>query len=352
MANARGRVVFGLLVALLGGALFVVTSAYIVDHGDGTIAAAIAGALAFPVAPALWHLIGERRRRLRLASSKQPPKATLTGFDRFWLRFAVVAIAVIAPMIATSGTGVLGAVKRHGLWFVPSVPRDRAAVLGRVPADAELVLLGHDLREGHERDAVLAWGAHEEMLAVDGTLSADERTQLRAALDQMRARLPSLAPRSFTELEDSGSDYVSATDGWRTKVAAASAGPSQELRDELARAPADARIVLAIAPRTKLGVLDREVDTIRRGVAWLALDDSTATFEAHLETRDVASAAKLTVELYDDLRRKPDDLPERCQDAFVAVAEHVVITPRGTSVMAYAEVPREVVTALLRCARS
>src|SRR5256885_9961609 len=117
MANVRGRIVFGGLVVLLGVTLFVVTSAYVIDHGYNKIAAAIVGTFAFPIAPLGWHFFAERRRAKRLANAKLPAKATLTGHDRFWMRFAVVALALLGPMIASSGFGVLGSVWRHGLWF-------------------------------------------------------------------------------------------------------------------------------------------------------------------------------------------------------------------------------------------
>src|SRR5690349_15881568 len=99
MAKAKQRIVFGALFVLLGALLFWIASAYVVDHDYNRIAAAIVGGLAFPVLPVVWHVIGERRRRTKVAAMKQAPKTTLAATDRYWLRFTAVALVVLGPMI-------------------------------------------------------------------------------------------------------------------------------------------------------------------------------------------------------------------------------------------------------------
>ena len=99
MSKLRQRSIFGGLVVVLGALLFLVSSAFIIDRGYPKVIAAIVGALAFPVLPVAWHVWGERSRAKKQAEAKKPSTSTLTGFDRFWLRFVVVAAVVIGPMI-------------------------------------------------------------------------------------------------------------------------------------------------------------------------------------------------------------------------------------------------------------
>jgi hypothetical protein len=341
MANARGRIVFGLLVALLGGALFLVTSAYVIDHGYLKIGAAIAGALAFPIVPALWHLIGERRRKARIAERKQPPKATLTGCDRYWLRFAVVAIAVLAPMIAKSGTGVLGAVRRHALWFLPDSPPSATGQLRRVPAEAELVVVIKDKTGTKPGTAVVAWGAGQAMIAAD-TLLDDGAPHAKKidSINGMRGDVPWLPTKQLSEVKTDDGSFVIASDGWRSQVEGASAGPGAELATELDRAPASATFVAAFVPRTNVSDQDLDVAMIRHGVAWALVDDSSVTLDGRIEATDAAAATKLGAEIT-ALFHAPHHLSESCQEAFAKAVDLVKLDVAGTVVAVHATLPSD-----------
>ncbi len=111
---------FGIFATLVGALSFEIASSYIVSR-ELPIGLAIAvGALAFPVAPLIWQLVGERRRKRKQAAAKMPSKSTLTAGDRYWLRFFAVTLLVIGPMVAISKLGVVRAPLHHGLWWLPA----------------------------------------------------------------------------------------------------------------------------------------------------------------------------------------------------------------------------------------
>ncbi len=366
-ASARQRIVFGLLVTVLGAAAFAFASAYVVDRGLGKVAAAIVGAFAFPVAPAVWHLIAERRRRARLAAAKKPPSATLTGFDRYWLRFAVVALLVLGPMFAVSRLGVLGAVWRHGLWFWPEPSADLSRLgngpardfkaeehlLVRVPSDAELVFVFHQKPEDGKPggSGVVAWGAGQAMIAVDASLDDGESHAKKLDdINENRGKIPFLQVAAFSEVATSDSTVVFATDGWKSKVEAAASGPSEELRGELARAPQDAMVVIGFTPRSKLTAHDVDAETIRHGVVWAMLDDKALALAGRMELKDAAAASKLHDELQKLLHVDGKDVPEGCRDQVAKIAAGAQLQQQGTILTARAELPTEALMGLMFCA--
>jgi hypothetical protein len=336
MANVRGRIVFGLLLISLGAMQFVTASAYVVDHDFLRIAAIAVGAFAFPIAPVTWHLIGERRRKTRLAAVKMPPKQTLTAKDRYWLRFAGVAFAVLGPMFAASGLGVVGAVWRHGLWFVPASSPDRGTfqaderLLRRVPGDAELVAVV----PGH----VFAWGNHQDMLA--GAHNLDDVPAFK--------RIP-VPLATMAEVPTADHSIVSASDGWRAKVEPEGAGPSDELRAELARAPKDAAIVVAFAPRTPLGPKDVDFAMIRHAVVWEIAAADGFHVAVRFEATDAATATKLADVLSALLRTAATRVPESCHDEVQKLADRVHVARDGAVITAEAELPKDAMIGLGFC---
>jgi len=143
VSNVRHRLVFGVLLVVLGASAFCVASAFVVDRGYSKILAGVVGALAFPVAPVAWHAWAERRRARKRAEAKKPAKSSVTGADRYWMRFGVVVLAILGPMIYTARLDVVRATIRHGLWFVPT-PKPGIGGLGR----------GHE-REFPEQESLL-----------------------------------------------------------------------------------------------------------------------------------------------------------------------------------------------------
>lgn len=352
----RQKIVFGLLFVVLGAALFVTASAYCVDHSYGKIAAAVVGGFAFPLAPVLWHAIGERRRRAKIAAAKSPPKTTLTGYDRYWLRFVVVALAVLAPMVAASRFGVLSSVWRQGFWFLPAEPQVAVneSLLRRVPGDAELVVFVHDKGDKQRPAAsgVFAWGAHQAMIAADEAL-ADRKSKDRAAeikqLNEWAKAVPELLAAPLAEVKTSDGKVVVASEGWRGKVEPAGAGPGAELRAELGRAPADVTFVAAFAPRTKLTALDIEPDTIKHGVVWATYRDDSITAGARVEMKDEAEATKLVLELEAVLHFQTKGIPEGCKDAVGKIVDKIKLSADGAIVNAHVELPNDALVSLMFC---
>jgi hypothetical protein len=367
MANAKARIVTGLAVTVLGAALFATASAYVVDHDYNKIAAAIVGAFAFPVAPLGWHLLSERRRRKRLAEAKARAKSSLTGADRYWFRFLVVALVVLGPMFAASRLAVFGAVWRHGLWFVPASPpdlssvgagpardfKDQAELLKRVPSDAELVIVGHQKAENGKPGGsiVVAWGGHQAMIVADAGL--DDGEPLSKKLDEINAnrdKLPWLSVDKLEEIKTSDKTILVATEGWRSKVDPAGTGPSEELRGELSRAPQSAPLVFAVTPRTKLTPHDLDPDMIRHGAAWVDSNDDGIVIATRFEMRDEAAAKKIVAEVDDVLHFKTKDIPENCREPVSKIVDRIHLDQHGTIVTGRAEIPGEALMGLMFCA--
>lgn len=116
----RQRIVFGILATVAGALLFEVASAYLVSRELPPWLAIAVGAFAFPVAPLTWHVLGERSRKKKQAAAKTPSTSTLTSGDRYWLRFFVVALVMLGPMVAIDKLDVARAAWRHGLWWWPT----------------------------------------------------------------------------------------------------------------------------------------------------------------------------------------------------------------------------------------
>jgi hypothetical protein len=368
MGQARTRIVFGLLVAVLGAALFVTASAYAVDHGVAKWLAAAVGGFAFPVAPALWQFVSERRRRARIAAAKTPPKTSLTGYDRFWMRFVVVALVVLGPMFAHSRFGVFGSVWRQALWFVPATPVDLSSLgtgaqrdfkgaehlLKRVPGDAELVVVVHPPADSGQPagDAVLAWGAKQAVIAVDEAI-ADKDKDLEKGIDELNAerdKVPWLPIDKLDKISTSDKTVLIASEGWKSKVEPAGTGPSEELLGELRRAPQDAVFVAAFAPRTKITVKDVDPETIRHGVLWASGDQKHIVLAGRLEAVDAAAATKLVEEIEAVLHAKTADIPAACRDEVSKLVSGLELQHSGAIVTARLELEPEKLFGLMFCA--
>ena len=65
----------------------------------------------------------------------KPKPSTLTGYDRYWLRFVAVTLVVVGPMVGIARFGVVRAVAHHGLWFIPTTPPDLRSIGAGTPRD-------------------------------------------------------------------------------------------------------------------------------------------------------------------------------------------------------------------------
>lgn len=355
MSNRRQRLVFGILATLVGVVMFVVASSYIVFRGWPHWAAATIGALAFPVGPLSWQLLGERARKKKLAAAKTPAKTTLTAGDRYWLRCVAVALVVLGPMIAIGRFDVARATWRHGLWFWPKsyepttshgsplsmigsgVPRT-IDVLGtpvaRVPADAELVVVVTS-PDGTEGRGVLAYGNKQVMFAGEGkgmAVEGDLNDQI-AKINKERSKIPWLPIEEIQLISHSDSSIVAASAGWRPRVEFPGLGPSAEILRELGRAPKDAFFAAGFVPKTTPDVL-----SMKAGAAWLYKSGEKLVLEARVEANDEAAAKKLVDEATRALDKAVHDVPQSCREQVGAIVKAIKLDQTGAIVTGRLEI--------------
>jgi hypothetical protein len=338
VSKLRQRSIFGGLVVVLGALLFLVASAFIVDRGYPKVLAGIVGGLAFPVLPVAWHVWAERARKRKQAEAQKPGKAsksTLTGYDRFWVRFVVVAAVIVGPMIYMQKLGVIGAVKRHATWMVPAFEpglgmlgtgphRDLGRIeplLKRVPADAEGVIVWAPREVRGE--GLLAFNNHDLLAAGEGDMLRDD-DMIRHINEFFKAQhFLMLDPIAMVIDRDI---TVAASDKWKGKVEPAPGTLPTVLRDNLERVPADADFFGAIAPRTI-----RDAKTIKSGAFWALRTGKGLVFESRVEAVDVAKAYQL---IHDLQALRPEQLPfpAACRDKAAKVLSRIELAQVGTVV--------------------
>jgi hypothetical protein len=369
VSNRRQRFVFGAAATLVGVLMFVVASAYIVFRGWPHWLAAAIGALAFPIGPVTWQLIGERRRKKKLAAAKTPSKATLTAGDRYWLRCIAVALIVLGPMVAVGRFNVVRATFRHGLWFVPKhyepstthgsplsmigsgVPRT-IDVLGtpvaRVPSDAELVVLvTSPPGESQDGRAVFAYGDKQVMFAGEGKgldVEGDVNAKI-AEINKQRSKVPWLPIDEIQLISYSDSSLVAASAGWRAKVEFPGLGPSTDVLRELGRAPKDAFFVAGFVPKTT-----RDVLSTKAGAAWLYKSGDKLVLEGRVEANDEAAAKQLVAEATRALDKAAHDVPESCREQVGTIIKAIQLDQTGAIVTGRLEVDGGALMGVMFCA--
>jgi hypothetical protein len=358
----RVSIGFVVLVAVMGIVMFLVPSAYAAARGAPVWLSATLGGLAFPVLPVAWHLFAERRRRARLAGAKVPAKGVLTRGDRFVFRCLAIALVAVVPVFALGGKSALSSVWHNVGWFIPTTPPEPAApVIGRVPADAEIVITVHkdadkkdtdkkDDDDDHKKkpsgpvDAVFAYGGGQVVLAAAGDL--DDGESVGKKLDELNAQRDKSPVKidKLSEVKSSSTEVVIASDGWRAKVDPAGAGPSPELRRELSRAPANAVAVAAIVPRTT-----RELMVIKSGAAWVVATDDSIKFEGRVEAVDAAAATKALDYLRGIWKEQIGKVPDDCQKEVDKIVDRVHLDQNGPIVTFHADLPGEVAGGAAMC---
>ena len=361
MSNRRQRFVFGLLAAFVGALMFLVASAYMVFRGYPHWLAGIVGAIAFPVGPVTWHLLGERARKKKQASASGPAKASLTAGDRYWLRCVAVGLLVIGPMIAIGRFDIARATWRHGLWFWPEsfepsvthggplstigsgTPRTLevfGAPLQRVPSDAELVIMvqAPDEPGQPEGRAVMAYGDKQVMFAAEGKGVAMEGdvTDKLAELNKLRGKIPWLPIEEIQLVSKSDTQLIASSAGWRSRVELPGTGPSSEVLAELGRAPKDAFFAAGFVPRTL--TRGRDVLSTKAGAAWMSKQGEKLVIEGRIELIDEAAAKRLVSEATRALDKAVGDAPEKCRKQVGAIVEAIRLDQSGAIVTGRVEV--------------
>jgi len=365
MASSRGRRIGAYLaIAVACLLLFLIPSSYVVARGGPGWLAAVIGALAFPVVPGVWHAIGERRRKRRLAAiaaalkTKAPVKtaAGLTGRDRLALRMIAVALVALAPLVVFDRGHVWAGLRHHALWFVPADAEFDGGYadgyLDRVPADADAVAVmrDHPMRLidrsfTQHGAAVFAMRGDDTMMVLPRTGAVRELVEkVHDFLGQARwgSRVPALTPVVHGDVVV----LAAGERGWGT----VGTGPGAALEAQLARTPSRAVVAIAIAPSAAAGR-----DGITAGSAWIAPTSTGIELGARLELVDAAAAAKLVAEGQTGLRSlasaaaDPHSGEPACTDAMGVVGGAVQIEQAGTVVTVHGRIPLDAAHMFLRC---
>ncbi len=357
MSTRSGKVVFGLGMLIGGAAAFLLASAYLYDRDQPIWLCATVGALTFPVLPTVWHLVGERNRRRRIAAARTPPKGSLAPGDRFLLRMLIVGAAFLGPMFYLGGTRVLRAAWDHRTWYLPASERsavERSAnLLARVPADAEGVLLVLPHRTRHERDddapAILAY-RHDQVMGIT-TLDPDERdddhVKSVADIDEQMRKFPPLAHLGKLAYVNLAKHLIAiATPGWKDMVARGGAGPRPALVDTLRTTADDAIVVLGVLPEdpTKALGIRELTGTVRQAAvnATLRLDARVVFVDA--ASRELALGMARTV--WDT---KMTEVPEPCRAPAKRLRDAVVIATDGDATTISLTASQDMLGGLLLC---
>ena len=348
MATRRGKIVFGIGMVLFGALTFLAASAFVISRDQPKWLAAVVGALAFPVLPAVWHILGERKRKQRIAAAVDrrlgPPKSALAASDRYLLRAIVVTLAVIGPMVAIGGFGFVRGVWTHKGWFIPryelAISND---LLAHVPADAEAVITIRDPSAKQKGAGLLAWGDRQLLVLAKGAdldKEADAAEKLEE-LNKNRSKIPFIKVEPIALVPTPKSMLAAASEGWRSKIEAG-AGPSAELRAELARAPSNAAVVLGIAPKTS-------VTPIKSAAAWLVTGDEKLVLDGRIEATDALAAEKVLDYLRTAWKSQATEIPAKCRDEVDLIVDQIKTTRVAAIITIHLEVKPEKLAGLMFC---
>jgi hypothetical protein len=349
MATRRGKIVFGIGVALFGALTFLAASTFIISRDQPGWLAAIVGALAFPVLPAVWHVLGERKRKQRIAAAVDrrvgPPKSTLAATDRYLLRAIAVVLVVIGPMVAIGGFGFVRAMWAHKAWFIPRYELAIADdLLAHVPADAEAVVTIRDPSAKEKGAGLLAWGDRQLLVLARGADldKEDDAAEKIAELNKNRSRIPFITVDPVALVPTAKHALAAVSDRWRSRIEPG-AGPSAELRAELARAPSNAAVVLGIAPRTS-------AVPIKSAAAWLVVSDEKLVLDGRIEATDALAAEKLLDYLRTAWKAQATEIPAKCRDEVDLIAGQIKTTRTVAIITIHLELAPEKLAGLMFCA--
>lgn len=347
MSSRRGKAIFGLGLVVFGLAVFLFASAYLVSRDQPKWLAAAVGALAFPVLPVLWHVVGERRRRQRHANDKAPPKTTLAPGDRYLLRAVVVAAAVLAPMFVIGKFAVVRAAWDYKLWFVPD-NFDRIdgadALFLHVPADADAVLVVHE-RDDDKKLGVIAYGDHQLAVIVPNDQKFEE-TQVDQIkqLNEQRSKIPFVKVDAVDAVALGKQWFAVATDRWQSAIRAEGSGPRAAIRQELSNAPASALISLAYVPATP-------TSGIQKLSGWVIqkATNEKLTVSGKLEAVDAPSAERLLETTRALWKVQRSEWPEACRDEISKLADMAEIERKGATITLQLTIEPEMLMGMMMC---
>ena len=337
---------FAVVAVLFGALTFLAASAFVVSRDQPKWLAATIGALAFPVLPVVWHALGERRRKKRLADAKTPPKGSLTSSDRYTMRAIAVVLVVIGPMVAVGRFGFVRAMWTHKAWFVP---RYEVALsddlLAHVPSDAEAVLTVRDPSEKQKGAGLYAWGDRQLLVLAKGPDMAKEGDPAKQVekINSERSKFPFVKIDPIALVPTPKDMFAAASERWQTQLEAGP-GASADLRRELARAPTNAMAILAVTPKTTTFELP-----FKSGAAWVVSNDNKVVIDGRLEASDAASAERLVDTMRVLWKLKAAEVPAKCRDEVEKVAGQVKTERTAEVVTFHLELEGEQLIGIMLC---
>jgi hypothetical protein len=354
--SRRATAFFGIGIVVFGVAVFMLASAYLIERDLPKWLAAAVGALAFPVLPVGWHVIGERRRRQRLAAAKTQPKTTLAPGDRYLMRAVAVAILALAPMFVVGRFAVVRAAWNHKTWFIPDPSYDAIEttddLFAHLPSDAEalLVIRDHDEKRTKSDKPKLGVIAYSDgqlaMIAPDDGADQANPGDKVAELDKQRSKIPFLKIGELDTVKLGKGMFAVATERWRTPIREAGSGPRAALRTELSRAPADAMVSLAYVPNKPVDLLG-----IQKMTGWMLqkATNEKLTIEAQIDCVDAASAGKALDLMRALWKTQQPELPEKCRDELSKVTDKVELQQTGAKITFRLVIEPEQLAGLMLC---
>ncbi|HEU5056519.1 MAG TPA: hypothetical protein VFU21_08330 [Kofleriaceae bacterium] len=372
-----GTILGWLTVAIACAALFLVPSAWLVDHGQSRWLALAAGLAAFPVVPLVWHLLAERRR-----ARAEGAKSSLTRSDRFALRLIAVALVAVVPFLVLAPGSTWGAVKRQATWFLHwgggdgdpagwETPagkpiRGDARLIGYLPDDAEVVVWLRATREflesmkkqfGGEASKDDPDAVQEALMALrkDGFLmlvrsrkgldevSSEEREKLEQELaDNLFGgrRIRLLVYSAQPDL------HVVVTENWDAAVRARAAGtrpPPAELLALLETTPADAPLVAAARNAAPAGIV------VDRATGHMRVAEKGLRVEAELHLASASAAGLLRGALRGWLDEVRGKAPASCKEPVGKLTEGVDIAGDGATLQLSARLGFEELMSSMFC---
>jgi hypothetical protein len=303
------------------------------------------------VLPVLWHVIGERRRRVRLAAAKAPPKSTLAPGDRYVMRAVAVAAVALAPMFVVGGFGVVRAAWDHKLWFIPDPHVDAIEssddMMAHVPADADAVLLvrDHDDKKSTDKVGVIAYADHQ--FAMIGPTDPNDKERKADKLKPLEEQLDKLPFVEIDKLDlvELGDNMMGiATDKWRSAIRVAGAGPRQAIKAELAKAPKDAVVSLAYVPANP-------VTGIEKLTGWVvqAGTNEKLTVDAEIVAVDAAAADKVMELARAGWKKQRSELPDKCHATVDKIADGADFERKGAIVKLHVTVQPDQLLEVMFC---
>ena len=354
---SRRRVTASIALLVVGAVLFEVPGAWLFARGAPWWAALAAALVVFPVGVVTWQLLGERKRKRRVAAvaaaakpGLKPKASTLTGGDRFVMRLVAVAVIALGPLLFLRGDQAWRAVKDHPLWFVPRGPAAALSfhgdqrLMNQVPADAAIVIWGRRLDaltkgdDGKGRDQVrevlVAFRAGgDAVIALRGPAKALDEVKLDELNDKITAMggQPWLPVRGKVVSRRRASDLlIVVTEGWATAVddrdAGRTAGPAA-IEARLALAPDDAVVITAAAPPAPGSGL-----TLTAMQSWLRFDRKLIRIDADFFVPDRAAATTLVERMAAEQRELVALVPADCKPRIEALLREIVIAGGDTMV--------------------